>query len=83
MNDAINVEAARIPDRDRLVRELREAGLDAQPVDEIGIAVIYGDDPERPTEELFASVETVIMAIGAPFVPAMKDGVIYLRPPGD
>ena len=35
----VHVEAARIPDRDRLIEELREAGLDARPVDEVGIEV--------------------------------------------
>jgi ribosomal protein L13E len=39
MSDPVQVEAARIPDRDRLLGELREAGLDARPVDELGIEV--------------------------------------------
>src|SRR2546428_5375304 len=38
------VEAARIPDRDRLLRELREAGLDARPVNEVCIEVQTSDD---------------------------------------
>jgi len=38
-DDSIQVEAARIPDRDRLLEELRKAGLDARPVDEVGIEV--------------------------------------------
>jgi hypothetical protein len=74
-SDAIHVEAARIPDRDRLVRELRDAGLDAKPVDEIDIEVAAGD------EEVFAHVESLILSIGAPFVPIKHDGVIYIRPP--
>jgi hypothetical protein len=37
--DALEVEAARIPDRDRLLRELRGAGLDAQPIAGVGIDV--------------------------------------------
>jgi hypothetical protein len=41
---AVHVEAARIPDRDRLLRELCEVGIDARPVGEVGIEV--------PTEEM-------------------------------
>jgi hypothetical protein len=74
--DEVQVEAARIPDRDRLLDELREAGLEAKPVDEVGIEVATGDD-----EEVFAHVERTIMSIGAPFVPLQHDGVIYIRPP--
>ena len=41
MGTAIHVEAARIPDRDRLVRELEASGLEARPVDEVGIEVPF------------------------------------------
>jgi hypothetical protein len=74
--DEVQVEAARIPDRDRLLNELREAGLDAEPVDEVGIQVATGDDAE-----VFAHAERMIMSIGAPFVPLEHEGVIYIRPP--
>ena len=46
MSDNLEVQAARIPDRDRLLAELREAGLDAKAVDEVGIEVKVGDDAE-------------------------------------
>jgi len=75
-SDALHVEAARIPDRDRLLRELREAGLDARPIDEIEIEVPAGDD-----DEVFAHVERMILSIGAPFVHIKHEGVIYIRPP--
>jgi hypothetical protein len=74
--DEVQVEAARIPDRDRLLQELREAGLEAEPIDEVGIQVTTGDDAE-----VFAHVEQMIMSIGAPFVPLEHEGVIYVRPP--
>ena len=74
--DEVQVEAARIPDRDRLLEELREAGLDAKPIDEVGIEVATGDDAK-----VFAHVEHMIMSIGAPFVPLEHEGVIYVRPP--
>jgi hypothetical protein len=82
MEDAVEVEAARIPDRDRLLRELVDAGLDAHPVDEVGIEVLYADgQSEQDADELFAHAEHVIMSIGAPFVPIEHEGTIYIRPP--
>jgi hypothetical protein len=79
--EAVQVEAARIPDRDRLLVELREHGLDARAVDEVGIEVPCGDDAEQACTELLGHVEGMIMAIGAPFVPTPHDGTIYIRPP--
>jgi hypothetical protein len=81
MSEAVQVEAARIPDRDRLLRELREAGLDARPVDEVCIEVACGDDTDQACDELVAHAEHVITSIGAPFVPMKHDGTIYIRPP--
>ena len=81
MDDHLEVEAARIPDRDRLLKELREAGLDAEPVDEVGIEVRVGDNAEEVGDEVFAHVEEVTMRIGANFVPIKHEGVIYVRPP--
>jgi len=72
---SIQVEAARIPDRDALVALLRAHGLEAEPENEVGILVDGGDD------EVFATVEELIMRIGAPFVPIKHEAVIYVRPP--
>ena len=81
MSDNLQVEAARIPDRDRLLAELRDAGLDAHAVDEVGIEVRVGDHAAEIGDEVFAHVESVTMRIGANFVPIKHDGVIYIRPP--
>jgi hypothetical protein len=81
MSNTIQVAAARIPDRDRLLRELAESGLHAEAVDELGITVDCADGDEQTSHEIFAHVESVIMSIGAPFVPTKHDGVIYIRPP--
>ena len=75
MADHAHVEAARIPDRDRLLEELRAAGLDAKPENEVGIEV------RADSDELLAEVEGMIESLGAPFVPIKHEGVIYLRPP--
>jgi hypothetical protein len=77
MPSTIRVEAARIPDRDRLLEALREEGLDAEPEDEIGIVVPVGEGGGG----LFHQVEGVVFSVGAPFVPIQHEGVIYIRPP--
>jgi hypothetical protein len=79
--DSVQVEAARIPDRDRLLRELQDAGIEARPVDEVGIEVPCGDDTDGACDNLYAHAESVIMSLGAPFVPIKHEGVIYIRPP--
>ena len=80
MTEHIDVQAARIPDRDRLLQELREAGLAAEPVGEIEIEVST-EDAEAGERDVYALVERMIMSIGAPFVPIKHEGVIYIRPP--
>ena len=80
MTEHIPVQAARIPDRDRLLQELRDAGLDAKPVGEIEIEVST-DDAEAGERDVYALVEQMIMSIGAPFVPIKHEGKIYIRPP--
>jgi hypothetical protein len=81
VSDNLEVQAARIPDRDRLLADLREANLDAHPVGEVEIEVRVGDNPDEVTDEVFAHVEDVTMRIGANFVPIKHGGVIYVRPP--
>ncbi len=43
MSSTIRVEAARIPDRDRLLEALRDEGLDAHAEGEVDIVVPVGD----------------------------------------
>ena len=77
MTTHVQVKAARIPDRDRLLVALREEGLDAEPHDELEIVVLVGDGGEA----VFHQVETLVISVGAPFVPIQHEGVIYIRPP--
>jgi hypothetical protein len=77
----VHVEAARIPDRDRLLRELQGEGIDAHPVGEVEIKVPVSGDLEEASDELLSRTEHVIMSLGAPFVPIKHEGVIYIRPP--
>ena len=75
------MEAARSPDRDRLLEDLRASGLDARPVDEVEIEVRVESDAKEAADEVLAQAESVIMSIGAPFVPMKHVGTIYVRPP--
>jgi hypothetical protein len=77
MSSTVRVQAARIPDRNRLLEALRHEGLHAEPEDEVGIVVPVGEGGS----ELFHQVEGVVFSVGAPFVPIEHDGVIYIRPP--
>jgi hypothetical protein len=81
MTETVQVEAARIPDRDRLLEELRASGLDARPVAEVEIEVKLESDAAEAVDEVLAHAESVIMSIGAPFVPTKHEGAIYIRPP--
>jgi hypothetical protein len=75
MAGTVDVHAARIPDRDKLVALLREHGLQAEPHGELDIEVSdEGDD-------LFGYVEALVLDLGATMIPIKHEGVIYLRPP--
>ncbi len=77
MSSTVRVQAARIPDRNRLLEALRDEGLDAKPEGEIGIVVPLGEGGS----DLIHQVEGVVFSVGAPFVPIEHEGVIYIRPP--
>ncbi len=82
MADSVQVEAARIPDRDKLLEMLKEHGLPAEPVGEVEIAIPCGEEnSEVVCDQMLAEVEGVVMDLGAPFVPMKHEGVIYVRPP--
>jgi hypothetical protein len=77
MTDHVQVKAARIPDRDRLLAALRDEGLEAEPHDELEIVVPVREGGAA----VFHQVETLVISVGAPFVPIEHEGVIYIRPP--
>ena len=78
MADTVNVEAARIPDRDRLLATLAEHGLPARALGEVEIEIpVHSEDDDA----VFHQVESLVVSLGAPFVPIKHEGVIYVRPP--
>ena len=80
MAGTIDVHAARIPDRDKIVELLREHGVDAQPHGELDIEVPCSDE-DSACDELLSHVEGLVMDLGATMIPIKHEGVIYLRPP--
>jgi hypothetical protein len=80
MAGTIDVHAARIPDRDRLLQLLQDNGLEAEPHGELDIQVPC-EDEGRACDDLFDHVERLVMNLGATMIPIKHDGVIYLRPP--
>ena len=76
MAGTIDVHAARIPDRDKIVELLRAHGVDAQPHGELDIEV-----PCSACDDLLSHVEGLVMDLGATMIPIKHEGVIYLRPP--
>ena len=74
---SIQVEAARIPDRDKLLALLREHGLEASR----RTRSASSSRTRTADAEVYSTVEELIMQIGAPFVPIKHDAVIYIRPP--
>ncbi len=82
MTEMLHVEAARIPDRDKLLGLLLINGIEAKPAGEIEIEVPCSDgNAEQACQDLLAEVEAAIFDLGAPFVPTKHDDVIYIRPP--
>jgi hypothetical protein len=79
--EPVHVTAARIPDRDRLLQSLVDHGLPATPVGEVEIEVPLEDGGRPEGDRVFAEVESVVMVLGAPFVPIKHEDVIYVRPP--
>jgi hypothetical protein len=79
MASTVPVTAARIPDRDRLLRDLLAAGLEAKPVGEVEIHVTCPDG--RCDDALLHWAEELVMQVGDAFVPIKHEGVIYIRPP--
>ena len=77
MTTHVQVKAARIPDRDRLLAALRDEGLDAEAHGELEIIVPVGEGGDAVLHQ----VETLVISVGAPFVPIEHEGVIYIRPP--
>ncbi len=82
MPETVQVEAARIPDRDRLLATLVEHGLEARAVDEVGIEVPCADGgSDAACDDILGDVNALVIELGAPFVPIKHEGVIYIRPP--
>jgi hypothetical protein len=79
--EIIRVQAARIPDRDRLLELLSDHGHDARAVDEVEIDVYVKPGEIGAEPEIYSEAEDAVLEIGDSFVPIKHEGVIYVRPP--
>jgi hypothetical protein len=87
MGESVELQVARIVDREALVEVLRANGIESEPIEEggtLGVRVPCADgDSERACEELLAQLEQLVAGAELPLVPQRGDGFIFLRPPGD
>jgi hypothetical protein len=87
MTERIELQVARVVDRDALMGELEARGIAAELLDEDGLLGfrVPCDDGESETAcgELLAQVEDIVAEAGLPLVPQQGDGFVFLRPPSD
>ena len=87
MADEIELQVARVVDREALLEMLRSRGVEAEPIDGdevLGVRIPCGDgESERACEELLARLEVLVADTELPLVPQRGDGFVFLRPPGD
>jgi hypothetical protein len=87
MSDEIQVQVARVVDREAILEVLEANGMAAQPIEEegvLGFRIPCEDgESERACDDLVATVESLIADAGLPLVPQRGDGFVFLRPPAD
>jgi hypothetical protein len=76
---SINVQTARIVDRQTVLELLEERGLEAKAGDSDLTVEVRCDD----CAELLVELETLVREAQLPLVPVEDEGRIFLRPPGD
>lgn len=85
--ETVEVQVARVVDRDALQEVLRERGIEAEQLadgEALGFRIPCGDGgSERACTELLAQLEDVVADAGLPLVPQRGDGFVFLRPPAD
>jgi hypothetical protein len=84
----VEVEVARIADREQVLAMLAARRIDAKAVDGsdgwLGIEVPCGDgQQDQLCDDLLAELESFVSADGVPLVPLRANDAIFLRPPGD
>ena len=73
----VEVETARLPDREAVLALLQERGVTAEPREDLSI------DVRGERDEVLAELEALVREAELPLVPVEADGRIFLRPPGD
>ena len=85
--ESVELQVARIVDRDALVQALEAHGIASEPIEEadvLGVRVpCGGGESEVTCDELLTQLELLVADAGLPLVPQRGDGFVFLRPPGD
>ena len=74
----VEVETARLPDREAVLALLQERGVKAEPREDTLSIDVRGD-----RDEVLAELEALVREAELPLVPVEGDGKIFLRPPAD
>jgi hypothetical protein len=85
MPASIEVELARVVDRDELLERLRAHGFDArEPGDDdaLSLEVPCGASADRACDEIVSALETWVAETRIPLVPERLADRVLLRPPG-
>lgn len=87
MTERIELEVARVVDRDALLEVLEARGIAAEPLEEddrLGFRIPCADgEADSACNELLAQLEVLVADAGLPLVPQRGEGFVFLRPPGD
>lgn len=87
MSESIELQVARVVDREALLEVLSERGIEAELLDEgdvLGLRIPCDDGAaDEACGDLLAQLEDLVAETGLPLVPQRGDGFVFLRPPGD
>jgi hypothetical protein len=83
MAQTVEVQAARIPDRDQLAAMLSAGGYEVLSHGELGITVLAPASSDDPADEVYRMTEAAVIDLAGLFVPQKFEDVIYVRPPSN
>jgi hypothetical protein len=85
VTESVEVELARVADRDRVLQLLHERGLDASEVEvkgRVALEIACGEDARlRGCDDVVHELEALVAEAGIPLVPLEDEGRVFLRPP--
>jgi len=86
MSESIELQVARVVDKEALLEVLSDRGIEAEPLegDVLGFRIPCDDGAsDEACGDVLAQLEDLVAETGLPLVPQRGDGFVFLRPPGD